>query len=140
MILLVHPERALIWAAHPGACVRDFFAQQRRRLMPLVSAMRRYDQRTWNGLSIRIGAACFLDMGVENPHRFTAAVQDALNALGNAPMRAVCETVGVSQETFFSWYDDLQAVLRAFNMEPQAAVHDPVGPRLRLVSSTPPSA
>ena len=138
MILLVHPEHGLIWAAHEGSCVRDFIRRQRQRLSPMLEKMQAYDPATWMKLQSRIGSNAWFDPATVNPHHFVSAVQDALQTLGITPMRTACEVADVSEEEFFLWYEDLADVLRAFNMTPSAPVPDPVGPRLRLVSSTPP--
>lgn len=138
MVLLLHPEHGLIWAVHEGSCARDFFRIQRRQLTPMLERMQAYDAATWTKLQVRIGSAAWFDPATVNPHRFVNAVQDALQTLGLTPMRAACSAANVSSETFFCWYEDLADVLRAFNMEAQRPTPDPAGPRLRLVSSTPP--
>ncbi|MEK7073679.1 MAG: hypothetical protein AAB974_04585 [Patescibacteria group bacterium] len=138
MVLLLHPERGLIWGSHDGSCVRDFFAQQRKRLTPMLEKMQEYDAATWIKLQTRIGSAAWYDPATVNPHRFVCAVQDALQALGNTKMGAVCDVTGVSKEEFFVWYEDLADVLRAFNMTSPTPVNDPAGPQLRLISSQPP--
>lgn len=139
MIVLVNPDRVPIWTVHQGSCVRDFFAAQRRRLAPMLAKMSVYSPAIWGRLRTRIGVAAWLDPSIENPHRFVNAVQDALLALGTTPMGEACRTTGVDKEVFFGWYEDLETVLRAFNMMPKTPASDPVGPQLRLISSTPPS-
>ncbi len=140
VIILLNSDNVPIWIIHQGSCVRDFFAAQRRRLAPMLTKMSAHDPTIWGRLRTRIGVAAWFDPATENPHRFVNAVQDALLALGTTPMGEACRAAGVSKETFFSWYEDLEAVLLAFNMMPKAPVSDPVGPQLRLISSTPPSA
>ncbi|TAK05338.1 hypothetical protein EPO33_05245 [Patescibacteria group bacterium] len=140
MILLLHPVHGLIWAVHGGSCARDFFRIQRGRLTPMLEKMQAYDAATWIKLQVRIGSAAWFDPATVNPHRFVCAVQDALQTLGLTPMRAACNAADVSSDTCFLWYEDLADVLRAFNMTPPEPVSDPVGPQLRLISSTPPPA
>lgn len=140
MIVLFHPGRGAIWAVHHGSCIRDFIGSQRRRLTPMLVKMQSYDPATWIKLQTRIGSAAWYDPAIVDPHRFVCAVQDALQALGKTPMRAACKTLGVREEDFFAWYEDLADVLRAFNMTPPMSVSDPAGPQLRLVPSQPPPA
>lgn len=134
MVCLTNASGVPTWGIHSaGGCNRDFFGSQRKQLLPIIDKMEGYDARTWAAIRSRIGTQTWNDPALKNPGRFTSAVQDMLLELGRTPMGSACKAVGITDEQYFTWYETIAAVLRAFHMMPRQPAPDPVGPQLRLV-------